>query len=181
LANKETVYIPDDPLVLTNISTDADTYEWNFGDGNSSTDRSPVHYYREEGEFDIYLVARSNNGCIDTFNLPTTIIGELDGRIELPNAFTPNPNGGNGGIIDQNNPARLNDVFYAKIRGAAKYELNIFNKWGELLFVSKDVNIGWDGYYKGELCQQDVYVLKIKAEFIDGKTVVKVGDLMLLR
>lgn len=181
LANKETVYIPNDPLVLTNISTDADSYEWNFGDGNSSTDRSPVHYYQEEGEFDIYLVAQSMNGCVDTFFLPTKIVGELDGRIEVPNAFTPNPNGGNGGIIDRNNPARLNDVFYAKIRGAAKYELNIFNKWGELLFVSKDPNVGWDGYYKEELCQQDVYVWKIKAEFIDGQTVVKVGDLMLLR
>ncbi|MEX2379928.1 MAG: PKD domain-containing protein, partial [Vicingaceae bacterium] len=182
LPNKETVYIPDDPLVLSNISKDADFYEWNFGDGNTSTKQSPVHYYQEEGEFDIYLVASSNNGCRDTFYLPTKIIGELDGRIEVPNAFTPNPNGGNGGVFDRgNNPARLNDVFYAKVRGAAKYELNIFNKWGELLFVSKDVNIGWDGYYKDELCQQDVYVWKIKAEFIDGKTVVKVGDLMLLR
>ncbi|MAC95254.1 MAG: hypothetical protein CMC96_07115 [Flavobacteriales bacterium] len=181
LANKEVVYIPNDPLVLSNISKDADAYQWDFGDGNTSTEQSPVHYYQEEGEFEIALVASAINGCRDTFLLPTQIIGQLEGRIEVPNAFTPSTSGGSGGVVNPNNPATMNDVFYAKINGAAKYELNIFNKWGELLFVSKDINIGWDGYYKGELCKQDVYVWKIKAEFVDGETVVKVGDLMLLR
>ena len=47
--------------------------------------------------------------------------------------------------------------------------------------MSKDINTGWDGYYKGKLSQQDVYVWKVKVEFADGTTEVKVGDLMLLR
>ncbi|MEQ8909762.1 MAG: PKD domain-containing protein [Vicingaceae bacterium] len=181
-ANKETVYIPNDPLVLSNTSVDGDNFEWDFGDGNTSTERSPIHYYQEEGFFDIRLIANTAFGCSDTFFLPTAIEAELEGRIEVPNAFTPNPNGGSGGAV---NPlasgANLNDIFYAKIQGAVKYELNIFNKWGELLFVSNDINVGWDGYYRDKLCQQDVYVWKIKAEFADGESVVKVGDLMLLR
>ncbi len=181
-ANKNVVYIPNDPLVLSNTSIDADQFNWSFGDGNTSTERSPTHFYQEEGFFDIQLIAQTDFGCADTFMLPTTIQAELEGRLDVPNAFTPNPNGGNGGRV---NPlasgANLNDVFYAKIQGAIEYELNIFNKWGELLFVSRDINIGWDGYYKDELCQQDVYVWKIKAEFADGESIVKVGDLMLLR
>jgi len=89
------------------------------------------------------LFVESLNGCTDTFVSPTEIIAELEGTVRVPNAFTPNPNGSNGGAV---NPLAglegLNDVFYAKVAGTSKYELNIFNKWGELLFVSTDINIG---------------------------------------
>ena len=67
------------------------------------------------------------------------------------------------------------------IIGAEQYELNIFNKWGELLFISTDVNIGWDGYYRNELCKQDVYVYKINVKFIDGRSESYSGDVTLLR
>lgn len=181
-ANKETVFIPNDPLVLFNSSVDADIYTWDFGDGNGSNEFSPTHFYQDVGEFQISLIAESFNGCADTFLLPNMVMAQLEGAIKVPNAFTPNRNGSSGGNV---NPLagidELNDVFYAKVAGTTKYELNIFNKWGELLFVSNDIRIGWDGYYKGELCQQDTYVWKVKAEFADGRTIVKVGDLLLLR
>ena len=97
----------------------------------------------------------------------------MQGSIRVPNAFTPNPSGPGTGQVKRNPGfGELNDVFYALIVGAETYELNIFNKWGELLFVSKDQEIGWDGYY---------YVWKVKATFADGETVVKTGDLLLLR
>lgn len=180
--NKETVFIPNDPLVLFNSSIDADIYTWDFGDGNSSNEFSPTHFYQDEGEFQIQLISESLNGCADTFLLPNLVLAELEGSIKIPNAFTPDPNGPSGGGI---NPFAgldgLNDVFYAKVAGTTEYELNIFNKWGELLFVSNNVRIGWDGYYKGELCQQDAYAWKIVAKFADGTTVVKAGDLLLLR
>lgn len=180
--NKDKVFIPNDPLVFFNTSVDADSYRWDFGDGNTSNEDSPVHFYQEEGEFQIQLIAESANNCADTFLLPNLVLAELKGSIIVPNAFTPNQNGSNGGLV---NPLagldQLNDVFYAKVDGTVKYELNIFNKWGELLFVSLDPTIGWDGYYKDKLCQQDAYVWKVTAEFADGRTVVKTGDLMLLR
>ena len=181
-SNKDKVFIPNDPIVMFNTSLDADTYRWDFGDGNSSTEFSPSHLYQDEGEFQITLIADALNGCADTFLLGNLVLAELEGSIKVPNAFTPNQNGSNGGGV---NPLTgldgLNDVFYAKVAGTTKYELNIFNKWGELLFISTDVRIGWDGYYKGKLCQQDAYVWKVKAEFADGRTVVRTGDLLLLR
>jgi gliding motility-associated-like protein len=116
---------------------------------------------------------------VDTFNLPSKIIAQLESGIEVPNAFSPNPNGGNGGVYD---PTDMNnDIFHPVIKGVDKYELNIFSRWGELLFVSKDINIGWDGYYKGNLCTQDVYIWKITATTIDDKKINKTGDLLLLR
>lgn len=180
--SKEKVFIPNDPLVLSNTSRDADNYFWDFGDGQQSEKKSPVHYYTAKGEYFISLIASSKNGCIDTFKMDIPVLAEGLGSVVVPNAFTPNPHSSNGGQVNRSAGMDvMNDVFYAKIQGAIKYELNIFNKWGELLFVSKDVNIGWDGYYKGELCQQDAYVWKIKAEFVDGTSYTKVGDLLLLR
>ncbi|MCD6020157.1 MAG: Microbial collagenase precursor [Bacteroidetes bacterium] len=178
-ANPTLVYVPTSAVVLTNLSSNAVSYYWNFGDGNTSTETSPSYTYLDPGEYQIYLVAKNSHGCRDTFNLPTKIIAELESTIEIPNAFSPNPNGGNGGLFSSSDSN--NDVFHPVLKGIDKYELNIFSRWGELLFVSKDITIGWDGYYKGSLCTQDVYVWKIMATTLDGKKINKTGDLLLLR
>jgi gliding motility-associated-like protein len=178
-ANPNTVYVPSNPVNCTNLSAGAISYNWNFGDGSTSTETNPSHLYQNPGEYQIYLIATNVGGCVDTFNLPSKIIAELESTIEIPNAFSPNPNGGNGGTFGSNDTN--NDVFHPVIKGLDKYELNIFSRWGELLFVSKDIAIGWDGYYKGKLCTQDVYVWKIIATTLDGKKINKTGDVLLLR
>lgn len=181
--NKETVFVPNDPLVLSNISIGDDNSFWDFGDGGTSTERSPVYQYQDPGEYEISLIVTTNEGCADTTFSATSILAEFEGKIEVPNAFTPDPRGPSGGVVNLQDilAGDINDVFYAKVSGAINYELNIFNKWGELLFVSTSINIGWDGYYRDELAQQDVYVWKVKVEFADGTTETKVGDLLLLR
>ena len=178
-ANPNTVYVPTNPVNCTNLSAGAISYNWNFGDGSTSTETNPSHLYQNPGEYQIYLIATNVGGCVDTFNLPSKIIAELESTIDIPNAFSPNPNGGNGGTFGSNDTN--NDVFHPVIKGLDKYELNIFSRWGELLFVSKDITIGWDGYYKGKLCTQDVYVWKIIATTLDGKKINKTGDVLLLR
>ncbi len=178
-ANPNTVFVPIDPVNCTNLSTNATSYQWDFGDNTSSNAFSPSHNYQAAGQYQITLIATNSKGCKDTFELPSKIIALLESDVDIPNAFTPNPNGGNGGsfgALDKDN-----DVFHPVLRGIDKYELNIFSRWGELLFVSKDVTLGWDGYYKGKLCTQDVYVWKIIATTIDGKKINKTGDLLLLR
>jgi gliding motility-associated-like protein len=178
-ANPNLVYVPSNPVTCTNLSSGAISYFWDFGDGNTSVETSPSYTYQDPGEYQIFLVAKNIHGCLDTFNLPSKIIAELESSVEIPNAFSPNPNGGNGGtfgLTDTNN-----DVFHPVLKGIDKYELNVFSRWGELLFVSKDINIGWDGYYKGKLCTQDVYIWKITATTLDGKKIAKTGDLLLLR
>lgn len=178
-ANPNSVFVPIDPVSCLNLSTGATNYSWNFGDNTSSTEFSPSHLYLNAGEYQIELIAINAKGCKDTFRLPSKIIAILESDVDVPNAFSPNPAGGNGGTYGVNDIN--NDVFHPVIRGIDKYELNIFSRWGELLFVSKDINIGWDGYYKGKLCTQDVYVWKIIATTIDSKKINKTGDLLLLR
>ncbi|MES2515620.1 MAG: PKD domain-containing protein [Bacteroidota bacterium] len=178
-ANPTLVFVPTSPVTLTNLSANAVSYYWDFGDGNNSTEFSPSYTYQNAGEYQIYLVASNVYGCVDTFNLPNKIVAELESSVEIPNAFSPNPNGGSGGAFGSNDVN--NDVFHPVLRGIDKYELNIFSRWGELLFVSKDITIGWDGYYKGKLCTQDVYVWKINATTLDGKKIAKTGDVLLLR
>ena len=178
-ANPNTVFVPNDPVNCTNLSTGATSFNWEFGDNTSSVESNPSHLYQNAGSYQITLIATSNRGCKDTFELPSKIIAQLESDIDVPNAFSPNPNGGNGGAFGSND--LNNDVFHPVLRGIDKYELDIYSRWGELLFVSKDVNIGWDGYYKGKMCTQDVYVWKIIATTIDGKKINKSGDLLLLR
>ena len=173
------VTIPSQVVSLYNLSSFASSYEWDFGDGATSTDLNPQHYYTQPGFFDISLIATSINNCKDTFRIVSAVEAKAEGNIKIPNAFTPNPGGGNGGIVKDGNLD--NDVFHPIIFGADKYELNIFNKWGELLFISTDINIGWDGYYKDKLVQQDVYVYKIQVTFVDGKSETFVGDITLIR
>lgn len=178
-ANPNTVFVPNNPVMCSNLSSGATSYQWFFGDNSTSTETNPSHDYQKPGMYQITLIASNNRGCKDTFNLPSKIIAENASGVDIPNAFSPNPNGSNGGAYNPNDIN--NDVFHPVIQGVDKYELNIFSRWGELLFVSKDINIGWDGYYKGKLCTQDVYVWKIVATTVDDKKINRTGDLLLLR
>ncbi|MFO0478238.1 MAG: PKD domain-containing protein [Bacteroidota bacterium] len=178
-ANPNTVFIPTNPINCSNLSTGAISYDWDFGDLKKSTEVNPSHFYQSVGIYQIKLVATNERGCKDTFELPSKINALLESSIEMPNAFSPNPNAANGGVYNPND--LNNDVFRPVLSGIEKYELNIFSRWGELLFVSKDINIGWDGYYKGKLCVQDVYVWKIIAITYDNKRINKAGDVLLLR
>jgi hypothetical protein len=150
-----------------NQSSGAVSYSWNFGDGGTSIAINPHHHFPTLGIYNVTLITTNQFGCTDTFRIQT--IGE--GDIKFPNAFTPNPNGPNGGGY---NPFNLdNDVFFPFASGIDEFHMMIFETF--------DIDIGWDGYYRGKLCQQDVYVWKAYAKFIDERTVNKVGDVTLLR
>ncbi|MCX7861935.1 MAG: gliding motility-associated C-terminal domain-containing protein [Bacteroidales bacterium] len=162
-----------------NLSQHASTFLWNFGDGCTSTETNPKHYYTHEGEYHIQLIANNEYQCPDTFTIYRAVVAKSEGKIEFPSAFTPNPNGPNGGYYNPND--YNNDVFHPVFVGVEKYKLSIFNRWGELIFESEDPNIGWDGYYRGELCKQDVYVWKVSGKFVNGENFFKAGDVTLLR
>lgn len=178
-----TVNIPDDPIHCTNLSTGTIVSNyWEFGDGKgTSTATNPDYDYTEEGEYTVTLIVTSDKGCKDTFSLPTKIIVQEAASIEVPNAFTPNQLGSPGTTYNSNDLS--NDIFHPVIKGVDKtrYELSIYSRWGELLFLTKETTEGWDGYYKGKVCTQDVYVWKLKAITLDGKIINKTGDVLLLK
>lgn len=69
----------------------------------------------------------------------------------VPNSFTPNNDGLNDGF----------GAYTAFPNNLINYQLKIFNRWGEQIFVSNNYNVKWDAYYNGTLCQMDVYLLLI--------------------
>jgi PKD repeat protein len=156
-------------------------YLWKFDDEAVSNDENPTHAYTEEGEYIATLVVWSEHGCKDSLtadliNEEIIIGNEL---LEFPNAFKPDvagPSGGRYSISDDGST-----IFRPYWESVVDYNLKIFNRWGELLFESHDVLVGWDGYYKGRLCKQDVYIWKADAIFKDGTSITKKGIVTLLR
>jgi len=172
------LYIPGGILYTKNQSLQATHYEWDFGDGTISLSPQPQHIYSEVGKYDIQLIAYNQYGCADTTKLESIVNVEIGGQVLIPNAFSPNLSGATGG----NDPSNgKNDVFLPITRGVVEFEMMVFNRWGELMFRSTDPNIGWDGYYNGKLCQQDVYMYKLSALYENGERIVRVGDVNLIR
>lgn len=172
------VFVPGQPILGINLSQNATGYEWYFGDGGESSEENPTYFYQTEGWFDVTLVALNEWNCPDTLTIVDAVHAIALGKLEFPNAFTPNNTGPNGGIYDP--MAFNNDIFFPLNYGVLDFELQIFNKWGELLFESTEIAIGWDGYYQGNLCKEDVYAWKARAIFSDGQEIQKAGDVTLL-
>lgn len=137
---------------MTNTSTGASSYEWDYGDysGKEHTvntthrfpDKAPSHYTVE-------LVAFNDKGCSDTTHRIISIEEEL--IFYVPNAFTPDGD-------------RYNNVFKPVMTSGYdpfNFQLEIYDRWGECIFVSNNSEIGWDGTYNGNMVQDDTYLWKI--------------------
>ena len=175
------VYVPDTELTTFNFSSGATEYLWDFGDGGSSTEFEPRYVYQIEGLYDITLVAINDHGdgaiCRDT--LVRQITARQGGITRVPNAFTPNLNGPTGGVAGNNT---FNDVFLPLVRGAEEFNMQVFDRWGNLVFESNNSNVGWDGYdQNGRLMPAGVYVYKLTVKLSDGQRSTQVGDITMIR
>lgn len=174
----EVVTVLEKPIHCYNWSFGGDTYLWHFGDSAVSNEVEPVHYYQSEGSYDITLEVWTRNGCYDSLTIENAVTVIMNCTVVFPDAFIPSKTGPVGGYW-LNEDYYSNRIFHPVQRKVQKYKLEIFNRWGELIFVSEDINVGWDGYYQGKLSQQDVYVYKATWICEDGKEYVKLGDLTL--
>jgi PKD repeat protein len=173
--------IPEEPLRLINNSLLADFYLWDFGDGNTSYEFEPEYYYTETGVYDISLIATRNSQplCHDTLVLNNVLRVDQTCKIVFPDAFIPSTSGSTGGGFDMNNPST--SIFHPVYEGVENYVLEIYTRWGELIFRSEDINVGWDGYHKGRLAQMDVYVWKVTGQCFNGKSIIQQGNVTLYR
>ncbi|EMS31737.1 CHU large protein [Mariniradius saccharolyticus AK6] len=130
------------------------SWEWDFGDGNTSTDQNPVHTYKKPGVYIITLKTFDALGCSSESSLVVEVLASY--RILVPDAFTPNGDG-------------LNDYFMPKMRGIDEFEMLIFNKWGELIYTTTSKEIGWDGTLNGKLSPNGNYVYKLVFKAMDGE------------
>ena len=163
-----------DPTVdFTNTSSNAVTYSWDFGDESGfSFEASPSYEYDNEtfGTLPITLIATSPDGCLDT-SIVFIVINE-ENICYVPNTFSPNGD-------------EFNNEFLPIITSGYdhyNYNLLIFNRWGEIVFESKDTEQGWDGSYNGTLVQSGGYTWKIslKNKNTDDRKII-IGTLTVIR
>lgn len=139
------IFYPD--INMVDESTGAIGCSISWGDGAVYTNCDSMHHYTKPGTYTLMQVVVNSSGCSDTAYSEVIIRPEF--IFWIPNAFTPAK------------PDGLNDIFKPKLIGVYEYSFLIFDRWGEKIFETSDPDAGWDGYYKGHLCQNDVYVYKI--------------------
>jgi gliding motility-associated-like protein len=183
----------DDPEVqFTDWSVDPNNivyWEWDFGDstgvdnllgqaGNDNvpsdtatggTFQNPSHNYSDTGLFIVQLTVHDANGCIDTITQEIRIFGEY--FLYAPSAFTPNFDGSN-------------DVFLPTGIGIMErdYEFAVYNRWGDRIFESDDINVGWNGTANGGgVVQSDVYIWTLSTRDVSLKIHQYIGHVTLYR
>lgn len=117
-----------DILEVVNNSINATEWNWDFGDGVTSIDSMPYHSYYDIGTYDVQLIVRSGLDCLDTLVVPVDVV---EGLI-VPNVFTPNNDG-------------WNDVFDVRTSDVGAFNLEIYNRWGNVVFENSSPLISWDG------------------------------------
>jgi|GEM_PF-1336624 len=162
----------DSEVQFENQSIDATSYVWDFGDASAtSTVTDPFHSFPDGGSAAYTVILIANNGvCADTIQYIVQIEDVL--IYYIPNTFTPDGNS-------------VNQTFQAVFTSGYDpydFELLIFNRWGVVIFESRDVTIGWDGTYKGVLVQDGTYTWKVEfKELMSDKRHVDTGHVNMIR
>jgi len=175
----EKAVLPDDEIHFLNYSVNAVRFRWNFGDGSTSEFFEPTHTYAKFNNYDISLVVYSDWGCSDSLIVSNAFSGS-EYFIDFPNAFFPNEQGPTGGYFSTKSDESA-QIFHPSYSGVAEYQLKIFSKLGIPIFESVDINLGWDGYNKGQLCEPGVYIWKVRGKYRNGEPFIKIGDVTLLK
>jgi PKD repeat protein len=175
------VKVNDEKVRFFNLSENSDYWVWEFGDGDTSHVKEPFHRYMKSGVFPVTLWAYSNNGCSDKYLLEPGVTVEPPGIVRFATVFTPNKEGPIERTDLPTGGTEIDQFFFPPIREqVTDYKLQIFNRWGVLIFEQHDINVPWNGYYKGKLCPQGVYVWYVEGKYIDGQPFKMVGDVTLL-
>lgn len=158
------ITVPNYTFNFNNLTLNRPNYKylWSLGDGTFSTSRDVTRKYADTGNYTIRLIVLDTiSNCPDT----TVKIARIDGfpgYLYVPNAICP-------GCIQSN----LRE-FMPKGAGLKEYRLQIYTTWNELIFETRALDSkgsptqAWDGRFKGALVQQDVYVWRIDAKFLNG-------------
>ncbi|MCA1763163.1 MAG: gliding motility-associated C-terminal domain-containing protein [Flavobacteriales bacterium] len=156
-------------IIFDNNSTNASSYEWDFGDGQgTSEDANPTYAFAEGGDYVVTLIAEGFTGCTDAFQSTITIDGVVVLPPRLPNSFSPNDDG-------------TNDVYYVRGGPFTELDFRVYDAWGAEIFQTNDQEQGWDGTQNGKQSPIGVYVYTVVATNTDGESFDFSGRINLLR
>lgn len=158
------------PLTVTfaNNTLSANSWFWDFGDGNTSTDPNPVHIYTESGNYSVVMIAQNAQGCTDTVSY-SFIVVDLKSLLIIPNVFTPNGDG-------------FNDTFHFQEESISSISVVIMNRWGKEVYSWSRPEGAWNGKSEdGNELPDGVYLIIVKATGADGKAYDYNGTVQLIR
>ena len=135
----------------------------NYNNGNVLVDWNDT-----PGSGQLTITVTNDLNCGSSINLIMETLPCNLTTIYAPNAFTPNRDG-------------INDSFKVKGTNLRYFELTVYNRWGNQLFFTRNINVGWNGTYRGRLCPQAVYGYKIKYQDHQNYYHTLVGKVSLVR
>jgi len=154
-------------ILFNDESTGATVVNYtNFGDGYSSTERNPYHEYTDTGTFWIHQTVYNQFDCMDSILGTVEIL--YDYNFYIPSAFTPNAGG-------------LNPSFQGYGTGISNYQMDIYDRYGELIYTTTDMNAPWDGTLNGNDAREGVYVYKVYITDIFALAHTYTGRVTLIR
>jgi gliding motility-associated-like protein len=153
--------------IFTDRSTGGDQWFWYLGDGRTSTDQNPRITYTDTGRMRVVQYVTNAAGCSDSTFEMLWLKPEL--MWWVPTAFTPNR--------DTKNETWGPEALY----GTLSYHMQLFNRWGELVWDNKNPNVGWDGTFKGKPVPEGVYVWTVWLRYLDGRFYSFRGTVTVLR
>ena len=104
------------------------TYFWDFGDGETSVDENPRHFFTGLDEYQVVLTAIDASGCLDT----AYILTDPPTEVFIPSGFSPNGDG-------------INDLFGVYGENITEFKMRIYDRWGDEVFYSEDPKNKWNG------------------------------------
>ena len=146
------------------------SYQWLPASVMSNPNGSNTDITPENIGNNSFVVEVSDGPCLrrDTVTIFTFEIICDEPDIFIPNAFTPNNDGNN-------------DVLFVRTNNLTEIYFTVYDRWGEKMFETRNLNTGWNGNYKGKELDPDVYVYYLEGLCIDGQQYFEKGNVTLIR
>lgn len=156
-------------IQFQNISSGNNINHWYFSNGTDTYATDPAVYFGDPGTYVACLYVKNNKGCSDTL-CKVVNVGCAENVVFIPNTFSPNNDG-------------LNDVFRVVTlpQCVVKYRMSIYNSWGQQVFTSDKMDNGWDGTFKGQPADDNVYSYILEYTMDSGRAYRKTGHVMLFK
>lgn len=153
-------------IFANNNSLNANTFFWDFGDGNVSQETNPSHLYTRPGEYQITLIADNDGTCPDT--VVSENVKALDYRVFIPSSFSPNGDD-------------INDQFTFQASSIARLVLVIWNRNGREVFRTTELEDSWDGTFNGVPVPEGVYSYRFAGITFEGTRVERAGTVTIVK
>jgi gliding motility-associated-like protein len=157
-------------VCMTDLSTAGSAWTWILTEPSgtqTSNQQSPCFTISDTGSYSVMLIVRNSQGCPDTSTMTFNAENPCT-DLFVPNAFS--PNGDN-----------QNDTFFVYGSCISFMQLEIYNRWGERVFITTNQANGWDGSWRGQACEAAVFTYVLTGQMDDGTVIEKQGNISLVK